>query len=68
WVACHGVALNVGDDLSGFDLIVPCGLAGAQVTSLSRELGRSVAVDDVKPVLARAIVERLTGAPPAEGR
>ena len=39
WVTLHGVALNVSTDLSHFDLIVPCGLAGRRVTSLRREVG-----------------------------
>ena len=39
WVSMHGLALNVTTDLSHFDLIVPCGLAGRRVTSLRQELG-----------------------------
>lgn len=39
WVTLHGLALNVDPDLTHFDLIVPCGLAGRPVTSLRRELG-----------------------------
>lgn len=39
WVTLHGLALNVRTDLSHFEMIVPCGLAGRPVTSLERILG-----------------------------
>lgn len=38
WVTYHGFALNVGLDLRGFDVIVPCGLADVEMTSVAREL------------------------------
>ena len=38
WVTFHGFALNVSLDLRGFDAIVPCGLAGVQMTSVAAEL------------------------------
>ena len=53
WVSYHGLALNVGPDLSLFDLITPCGIQGVRMTSLSRELGREVAVQDAKHVFTR---------------
>jgi lipoyl(octanoyl) transferase len=46
-VAFHGFALNVAPDLHDFDLIVPCGLAGAAVTSLEKLLGEAPAMADV---------------------
>lgn len=53
WVTMHGLALNVSPDLGHFDLIVPCGLAGRGVTSLSRELGEGApGVEEVKTLLA----------------
>ena len=50
-VTTHGFALNVCPDLSYFDHIVPCGMPGSRVTSISLELGREVAVSEVAPVL-----------------
>ncbi|KFQ23525.1 hypothetical protein N332_04529, partial [Mesitornis unicolor] len=46
-ITSHGLALNCCTDLTWFDHIVPCGLEGKGVTSLSRELGRNVTVDRV---------------------
>ncbi len=40
WVTWHGFALNVSTDLSYFDLMVPCGIAGVEMTSIARELGQ----------------------------
>jgi lipoyl(octanoyl) transferase len=40
WITYHGFALNVSLDLDGFDVIVPCGLTGVQMTSLQNELSR----------------------------
>lgn len=47
WVAFHGFALNVTTDLSHFDLIVPCGLPGVVMTSISRITGCQPDLDDV---------------------
>ena len=51
WVSMHGFALNVSTDLSYFDVIVPCGISGRGVTSLSRVLGREVDPADVEDAL-----------------
>jgi lipoyl(octanoyl) transferase len=54
-VTLHGFALNCNPDLTAFDRIVPCGIADAGVTSLSRELGHEVTVDDALPVVERLL-------------
>ncbi len=48
WIASHGFALNVKTDLSWFDRITPCGIRKFGVTSLARELGCEVSLDDVE--------------------
>ena len=49
----HGLALNVTTDLSYFDHIVPCGMPGVHVTSMSLLLSNQVGVEDIIPVLSR---------------
>lgn len=51
WVTMHGLALNVDTDMSYFNNIVPCGIEDKSVTSLSKELGRKVSMDEVKEKL-----------------
>jgi lipoyl(octanoyl) transferase len=59
-VSMHGLALNVTTDLSFFDLIVPCGLAGRAVTSMTRVLRENAPrMGDVKDVLVRTFVDAL---------
>jgi lipoyl(octanoyl) transferase len=53
----HGFALNVNPEMAKFASIVPCGIADADVTSLSIELGREITVDEVLPVSERWIAQ-----------
>jgi lipoyl(octanoyl) transferase len=53
WVTSHGLAYNVTTDLSYFDLIVPCGIAGKRATSLKRLLNREVEMNGASQKLVR---------------
>jgi lipoyl(octanoyl) transferase len=54
-VTMHGFALNVNPDLSAFEKIVPCGISGAKVTSLSAEIGSEITINEVLPVIKKHI-------------
>ena len=58
-VTTHGLALNVNTNLRWFDEMIPCGIVGKGVTSLSGELGRPVATDTVADELARQLAAHL---------
>jgi len=51
WVTMHGFALNVNVDLNYFNFITPCGIQNKQVTSLEKELGQKLLMDEVKKKL-----------------
>jgi lipoyl(octanoyl) transferase len=58
WVSTHGYALNVDLDPAPFtEWITACGLDGYAFTSMARELGGPLAVDDVRPAAAQAIAD-----------
>ena len=54
-VTMHGFALNVNPDLSAYEKIIPCGISGAKVTSLSAELGSEITINEVLPVIKKHI-------------
>ena len=48
WITMHGFAFNVNTDLTYFNHIIPCGIVNKQVTSLEKELGYKVDIEEVK--------------------
>ena len=54
-VTMHGFALNINPDLSAYEKIIPCGISGAKVTSLSAELGSEITINEVLPVIKKHI-------------
>jgi lipoyl(octanoyl) transferase len=63
FVAWHGLALNVGRDLSLFEYVHPCGLAGVRMTSMTREIrpagDKDLDIQEVKDELSRRLERRL---------
>lgn len=51
WVSMHGFAFNINTNLDYFNFIVPCGIQGKSVTSLSKELGKPVDLNEVQMLL-----------------
>lgn len=58
YITSHGLGLNCNTDMSWFDHIVPCGIVGKGVTSLSQELDRDVTIEEAAPVLLQAFSEQ----------
>jgi lipoyl(octanoyl) transferase len=53
WVTMHGFALNVSNDLHGFQHIIPCGIADVRMTSISRELTKEISLETVRGRITR---------------
>ena len=53
WITMHGFAFNVNTDLTYFDGIIPCGIQNKQVTSLQKELGKELDIEEVKEKLRK---------------
>src|SRR5690606_26550954 len=58
WISMHGFALNVCGDLTPFQAITPCGIAGVEMTSVERESGRAVSVREAADALEKVFRER----------
>ena len=50
-VTMHGLAINVNTDLSYFDNIISCGIEGVKMTSMDKELGKKIRMNDIKKSL-----------------
>ena len=59
WVTMHGFALNVATDLSGFQSIIPCGLSGVRMTSISVEAGKEVSLETVREKISPYLLRHL---------
>ena len=57
WVTMHGLAFNVKPDLSYFKHIVPCGIDDKGVTSLERETGKAVDMNQVKGIMRKHLTD-----------
>jgi len=59
WITMHGFALNVSDDLSPFDHIVPCGINNVAMTSMEKETGKVFPVADVARAVEKLALHRI---------
>ena len=60
-VTMHGFSLNCNNSFDAYDKIVACGLTDAGVTSISRELGRTVTTEQAVPVVQAAFIDSMVG-------
>lgn len=61
FVTCHGMAINIQNDLSIFDYVIPCGLDGVEMTSARKETGKTYDMGRIKSQLADLLVPYLGG-------
>lgn len=65
WVTYHGFALNVCSDLSGFELIHPCGLHGIRMTTVARQAGANApTLEEARLITASSVARQLGYAEP----
>jgi len=58
WITFHGIAININNDLSIFDLIVPCGLDNVIITSVEKQLGKKTNMNNVKDILNKILTNK----------
>jgi lipoyl(octanoyl) transferase len=58
-VTMHGFSLNVNPDLTAYDQIVACGIQDAQVTSLQKELGREITIEEISKIVETHVLKSL---------
>jgi lipoyl(octanoyl) transferase len=59
WITMHGFALNVCDDLSAFNYIIPCGINNVAMTSMEKETGGAFSVLDIARALEKLALDRM---------
>jgi lipoate-protein ligase B len=60
WLTCHGIAININNDLSIFDLIVPCGLDNVKMTNAEKESGKKINIKNAKNTLKKILLNHFT--------
>jgi lipoate-protein ligase B len=65
WVTWHGFALNVSTDLSYFDMMVPCGIPQVTMTSIEKETGAAVSLEEVAERVVSAVAHTFDLTPAA---
>jgi lipoyl(octanoyl) transferase len=60
WITMHGFALNVCGDLSPFDQITPCGISNVAMTSIEKEVGKSVSVIEVAVAFEKLVAREIS--------
>jgi len=58
-VTMHGFSLNVNPDLTAYDQIVACGIQDAQVTSLQKELGHEITIEEISKIVETHVLKSL---------
>jgi len=59
-ITYHGMAINIQNDLSIFDFIVPCGLDNVEMTSVLKETGKHHSMNQIKQKLAKLLTEHFS--------